>query len=624
MAMPSVSVVISAVNEERNIPRLFAQLPSDIHQVILVDGCSADATVATARALRPDVQVVAQPPGSRRQALTCGFAAATGDIIATIDADGSADPAELPRFVEALISGADLAKGTRAAGGGGSSKSTLLRMFGNLVLTKLFNAIYGRRYSDLCCGFNVFWRRHVPVLRLDEVAAGRDRRDVDAYEVTSLIHVRAAQAGLVVAEVPSDGGQRRRGVSNLTAFEEGRRVLRAIVRERYRARRPVAPGGAETASALVPAQRPAPDQLGSATAGDVALLPTVSVVIAAYALERWNDLRRAVASVHGQAAPVLETIVVVDHQPELLARARRELPGVTVLANQGVPGASAARNTGVAASRGEIVAFLDDDAVASPNWLAPLLGYFTDPAVVGVGGRMDPLWATSRPYWFPPEFDWAVGASYTGMPTRPAVVRNVWSNNMAIRRQVFDLAGGFRDDMAKVGKRSRPEDTDLCLRATEACPSGRWMYEPAGAAGHRVPAERATVRYFAYRCFYEGQGKAALASLNGVGKSISTEQAYARQVLPAGVLRGLADMFRGDLSGGLRSVAIVAGFTMVLTGFLAGQLPLLVRPLRSAASSSVASTPAAGASPAGHRSRPGRRTPAPEPAAAEPSSAGPV
>jgi hypothetical protein len=192
---------------------------------------------------------------------------------------------------------------------------------------------------------------------------------------------------------------------------------------------------------------------------------------------------------------------------------------------------------------------------------------------------------------------------------------------MAIRRQVFDLAGGFRDDMAKVGKRSRPEDTDLCLRATEACPSGRWMYEPAGAAGHRVPAERATVRYFAYRCFYEGQGKAALASLNGVGKSTSTEQAYARRVLPAGVLRGLADVFRGDLSGALRSVAIAAGFTMVLTGFLTGQLSLLVHPLRSAAGTSSA----AGASSAAHPPRPGRRSPAPEPASApEPSSAGPV
>ena len=618
--MPSVSVVIPAVNEERNIPRLFARLPVDIHEVILVDGCSVDATVATARALRPDVRVVAQPGTSRRQALTFGFAAATGDIIATIDADGSVDPAEIPRFIEALTTGADLAKGTRHASGGGSSESTRLRTFGNLILTKLFNALYRRHYSDLCCGFTAFWRRHVPVLRLDEVPGGRDRPHVDASEVTSLLHVRAAQAGLVVAEVPSHGRQRRRGVSNLTAIEEGRRVLRAILRERRRGRRPVAPGAVETVSSLVPAQRPAPDQLGPATAGDVAPQPTVSVIIAAYALQRWDDLRGAVASVQEQTVPVLETIVVIDHQPELLARARRELRGVTVIANQGVPGASAARNTGVAASRGEIVAFLDDDAVASPNWLAALFGYFTDPCVVGVGGRMDPLWATSRPYWFPPEFDWAVGASYTGMPTRPAVVRNVWSNNMAIRRQVFDLAGGFRDDMAKVGKRSRPEDTDLCLRATEVCPSGVWMYEPAAAAGHRVPAERATVRYFVYRCFYEGQGKAALAALNGVGKSTSTEQRYARQVLPAGVLRGLADVFRGDLSGGLRSAAIVAGFMMVLIGFLAGQLPLLVRALKPAANPSSA----ANASASAHPLPAGRRPPAVEPAAAEPSSAGPV
>lgn len=620
--MPSVSVVISAVNEERNIPRLFARLPGYIHEVILVDGCSADATVATARALRPDVRVVAQPGAGRRQALTSGFAAATGDIIATIDAGGSVDPAEIPRFIEALTAGADLARGTRSAGGGGRSESTRLRTFGNLFPARLFNAIYGRPYSGLCGGFTAFWRRHVPVLRLDEVPGGRDRPGTGASDVASLIQVRAAQAGLIVAEVPSHGRQRRRRAGNLTASEEGRQVLRAILSERRRAHRAAAPGGPQTVSSLVPAQRLAPDQLGPATAGDDAPLPTVSVIIAAYALERWDDLRQAVASVHDQTVPVLETVVVIDHQPELLARARRELRGVTVVANQGVPGASAARNTGVAASRGEIVAFLDDDAVASPNWLAALFGYFTDPAVVGVGGRMDPLWATSRPSWFPPEFDWAVGASYTGMPTRPAVVRNVWSNNMAIRRQVFDLAGGFRDDMAKVGKRSRPEDTDLCLRATQVCPAGVWMYEPAGAAGHRVPAERATVRYFAYRCFCEGQGKAALAALNGVGKSTSTEQRYTRRVLPAGVLRGVADVFRGDLSGGLRSLAIVAGFTMVLAGFLAGQLALLIRPLTPAARPSPAAahpSPAARPSPAAHPS------PAPGPASAtEPSSTGPV
>jgi glycosyltransferase involved in cell wall biosynthesis len=299
------------------------------------------------------------------------------------------------------------------------------------------------------------------------------------------------------------------------------------------------------------------------------------VIVASFTIQRWHDLCAAVASVQAQTVPVLETIVVIDHHPGLLARARRELPSVTVIPAGGGRGASVARNTGVAASHGELVAFLDDDAVASPHWLEALLGHFSDASVVGVGGRLDPLWATSRPRWFPPEFDWAVGASYLGMPESAEHVRNVWSNNMAIRRQVFDLVGGFRDDFGKVGARSRPEDTDLCLRAAGRQGGGIWIYEPSGAAGHRVPAERATVRYFAYRCFNEGWGKAALAALTGMTKSISSERLYTRRVLPAAVIRGLKEAVRGKASGGLRSLAIVAGFTVVMIGFLVGHLVLL-------------------------------------------------
>ena len=323
------------------------------------------------------------------------------------------------------------------------------------------------------------------MLRLDEVPGDRDRPHVDASEVTSLLHVRAAQAGLVVAEVPSHGRQRRRGVSNLTAIEEGRRVLRAILRERRRARRPVAPGAVETVSSLVPAQRRAPDELGPATAGDVAPQPTVSVIIAAYALQRWDDLRGAVASVQEQTVPVLETIVVIDHQPELLARARRELRGVTVIANQGVPGASAARNTGVAASRGE-------------SWRSSMTTRW--PRRTG----WPRCWATSPiRAWS----GWAAGWIPCGRPHGPTGFRPSSTGRRCVLYRDADSPGGraerleqqhghpaaglrpgprFRDDMAKVGKRSRPEDTDLCLRATEVCPSGVWMYEPAAAAGHRV------------------------------------------------------------------------------------------------------------------------------------------
>jgi glycosyltransferase involved in cell wall biosynthesis len=294
--------------------------------------------------------------------------------------------------------------------------------------------------------------------------------------------------------------------------------------------------------------------------------PTVSVVIAAYSDFRWLQLRDAVASVLAQTRPALETIVVVDHNPDLLSRARRELADAVVIPSSGARGASGARNTGVALSRGEIVAFLDDDARATPDWLETLIAGFADPAVAGVGGRVDPLWATARPRWLPREFDWTVGASYSGMPETTAQVRNVWTNNMALRRAAFDAAGGFREDFGKVGAVSRPEDTDLCLRVT----SGAWLYEPAGAVGHWVPQQRATFRYFLVRCFNEGRGKAGIAVMDGAAKGTSTERSYTVRVLPSAVGRGLWEAVAGDRSGVLRSAAIVGGFGMAAAGFVIG------------------------------------------------------
>ena len=334
-------------------------------------------------------------------------------------------------------------------------------------------------------------------------------------------------------------------------------------------------------------------------------LPTASVVIAAYSSARWGYLREAVESVLAQEVPArevlarevlarevlarevpaqemlaqgglpVEVVVVVDHNPALLDRACQELPAaVTVIPNAAAKGASGARNTGVAACRGEVLAFLDDDARASAGWLEALLRHFADPAVVGVGGRVSPLWALPRPGWFPPEFDWAVGASYQGMPRTAGPVRNVWSNNMAIRRAAFEAAGGFREEFGKVGTRSRPEDTDLCLRAA-AVSGGTWVYEPAALAGHRVPAERSTIGYFIRRCFHEGRGKAGLAALDGAGQSTSTERHYARHVLPHGIVRGLRDTVRGDVAGLLRSAAIAAGFGVAAAGFAIGLLASL-------------------------------------------------
>jgi len=238
MPLPSVSVVVPALNEARNIPHVFERMPEDVHEVILVDGFSVDGTVAVAREMRPDVRILRQTRMGKGNAVACGVAAATGDIVALVDADGSADPGEIPQFVEALLAGADFAKGSRFLNGGGSSDITRLRTFGNYLLTAFFNVCYGRSYTDLCYGFNVFWRRHAPVIGLDATSPppmdGDGRLWGDGFEVETLIHVRVAKAGLIVAEVPSFEHSRIHGVSNLNAFHDGRRVLRTILSEHRR------------------------------------------------------------------------------------------------------------------------------------------------------------------------------------------------------------------------------------------------------------------------------------------------------------------------------------------------------------------------------------------------------
>jgi glycosyltransferase involved in cell wall biosynthesis len=250
---PRVSVVVPALNEARNLPHVFSRLPADIHELIVVDGHSVDETVTVARQLRPDVVVVQQTRRGKGNALACGFEAATGDVIAMVDADGSADPGEIPRFVDALLSGADFAKGTRFAAGGGSSDITRLRRLGNRMLAGVVNVCYGTRYSDLCYGFNVFWRKHLPVLDLDITSPSSGKGDGrlwgDGFEIETLIHVRVAEEGLHVAEVPSFEHPRIYGVSNLDAFSDGLRVLATILVERRRARRRHHEPGARTAAA---------------------------------------------------------------------------------------------------------------------------------------------------------------------------------------------------------------------------------------------------------------------------------------------------------------------------------------------------------------------------------------
>lgn len=232
---PRVSVVIPALNEARNLPHVLARIPASTHEIILVDGHSTDGTAEIARKLLPDIRIVKQSRNGKGNAIACGFAVATGDVIAMIDADGSADPGEIPAFVNALIEGADFAKGTRFAPGGASDDITRFRRTGNWMLTNFFNICYRRHYSDLCYGLNVFWRDHVPALGLDATtpAPSDSKRRMwgDGFEIETIIHVRVAKAGLAVTEVPSHEHKRIHGVSNLNAFGDGYRVLRAILIE---------------------------------------------------------------------------------------------------------------------------------------------------------------------------------------------------------------------------------------------------------------------------------------------------------------------------------------------------------------------------------------------------------
>jgi glycosyltransferase involved in cell wall biosynthesis len=233
---PTVSVVIPAKNEARNLPHVLAGLPEGIHEVILVDGDSSDDTVMVARRLRPDIIVTGQTRKGKGNALACGFAVASGDFIVMLDADGSTDPAEIPRFVSALREGADFAKGSRFMPGAGSSDISRVRQCGNYWLNKVVNLLYGTRYTDLCYGYNAFRRECLTVIGLD---AGEDESADkgtmlwgDGFEVETLINVRIAKAGLRVFEVPSFERSRFFGTSNLNAFSDGIRVLRTIHVER--------------------------------------------------------------------------------------------------------------------------------------------------------------------------------------------------------------------------------------------------------------------------------------------------------------------------------------------------------------------------------------------------------
>jgi GT2 family glycosyltransferase len=297
---------------------------------------------------------------------------------------------------------------------------------------------------------------------------------------------------------------------------------------------------------------------------------TVTVVICAYTPGRWAQIEAAVRSVRHQTTRPEQVVLVIDHHDDLLRRAGDAFPDVTVLANAGPRGLSGARNTGMAVARGDIVAFLDDDAVAETDWLDRLVRHYVDPDVIGVGGRAVPAWDRVPPRWFPAEFLWVVGCSFTGQPNRATPVRNVLGCNMSFRRTALDGAGGFNPALGRVGRTPVGcEETEFCIRLRRRHARGEILYDPAAGVRHLVPTERATWRYFRRRCYSEGRSKAVVTRLAGAESGLSAERAYTRSTLPRGVARELRGSFT-DPAGLLRAATIVAGLAITAGGYLGG------------------------------------------------------
>ena len=236
---PRVTIIVPALNEALNLAAVLPQLPQ-VHEIVLIDGGSVDGTIAAARRARPEIVTLVQSRKGKGNAVAAGLARATGDIVVMFDADGSADPAEITRFVDALKAGADFAKGTRNAAGGGSVDITVTRDLGNKALSRLFNLVFRTRHSDLCYGYNAFWADLVPLLDLPDHTLPRpaDGRMLwgDGFEIETLISCRFAAAKVAITEVPSVEKRRMFGESNLHAVSDGLRVLRTLFTEWRRAR----------------------------------------------------------------------------------------------------------------------------------------------------------------------------------------------------------------------------------------------------------------------------------------------------------------------------------------------------------------------------------------------------
>jgi glucosyl-dolichyl phosphate glucuronosyltransferase len=298
----------------------------------------------------------------------------------------------------------------------------------------------------------------------------------------------------------------------------------------------------------------------------------ISVVICAYTEKRWDELCAAVQSLQKQSLPPREVILVIDHNQSLLERARAQFDKIVLLESREIQGLAGARNTGMESAQGTVIAFLDDDAVAAPNWLELLCASFENPDIVGVGGKLEPLWPKGRPRWFPEEFDWVVGCTYRGLPEKRAPVRNLIGANMSFRREVFEDVKFYSGIGHTANNPFGGSDPDFCIRVGQRFPDKVLLYDPQALVYHHVDEKRTYWKYFCLRCYNEGRSKAVLTRRVGSRVGLSSERRYTLHTLPAAAWQGLVDTLRGNGSGFSRSVAIVAGLMITTTGYMVGLL----------------------------------------------------
>lgn len=301
-----------------------------------------------------------------------------------------------------------------------------------------------------------------------------------------------------------------------------------------------------------------------------------SVIICCFTEDRFDDTLNAVESVRSQSVGPREILLVVDHNRSLLERLDGYWPDVTVLANENARGLSGGRNTGVSHARGWAVAFLDDDAVAGPNWIEQFFVGLRELGATGWGSAVLPNWDGRPPRWLPPEFLWTVGCSWSGLPTSTSQVRNVIGASMAFRRSAIVDSGGFADGFST--RRGRIpggcDETEMCIRLARDT-DARILYDPSATVRHRVRRERTSLSYFTRRCIGEGIAKVSVMRLAAVRGSLDEERRHLTSVLPRAAARELLAAARGDVGGVARLAALLWGTIATVAGYGAARFRLV-------------------------------------------------